>query len=310
MICGVNLVAPPKPFPANPFDPVVDIQAGWTSVIPYGFSRAGEPKVQHNLAWQWWGESRNGARATIQYAHDKGLKVMLKPQVWVRGQGWAGDFTLETEADWQEWEKEYEGFLMPLVKLSDSLGVEMICIGTEYKQAVRLRPEFWRQLIRKIRTMYDGKLTYAANWDNYDKVSFWDELDYIGVDAYFPLSNHKTPSLKNLLLSWETPLKDLEKCSRKYDKPILFTEYGYRSADGAASSQWLTERDHTLPSNMKAQVNAYEALFRTFWKESWFAGGFLWNWFSDHAGAGGMDNNGYTPQNKPASKVIRAWYEQ
>ena len=47
----------------------------------------------------------------------------------------------------------------------------------------------------------------------------------------------------------------------------------------------------------------------TFWKEPWFAGGFVWKWFHRHEKVGGKDNPMFTPQNKPAENEIRAYYK-
>jgi hypothetical protein len=45
-------------------------------------------------------------------------------------------------------------------------------------------------------------LTYAANWDKYDQVSFWDELDFIGIQAYFPLTDQTNPSAEEIKKGW------------------------------------------------------------------------------------------------------------
>ena len=50
----------------------------------------------------------------------------------------------------------------------------------------RLETE-WRKLIARVRQHYRGPLTYAANFDQYNTVGFWDALDVVGVNAYFPL---------------------------------------------------------------------------------------------------------------------------
>ena len=40
-------------------------------------------------------------------------------------------------------------------------------------------------MIKQIRTVYTGNLTASANpGEEYSK-SYWDDLDYIGVDAYY-----------------------------------------------------------------------------------------------------------------------------
>ena len=59
-----------------------------------------------------------------------------------------------------------------------------------------------------------------------------------------------------------------------------------------------------------AQSNAYQAIFQTFWNESWFAGGFIWKWYDDDPEQGGPNNNDYTPQNKPVEEIIKAWYKK
>ena len=47
----------------------------------------------------------------------------------------------------------------------------------------------WRDIIKETREIFEGQLTYAANFDNYMFVDFWDDLDFMGINAYFPLRN-------------------------------------------------------------------------------------------------------------------------
>ena len=262
------------------------------------------------LPRQWWGEKPVGVAKSIEYARKNGLKVMVKPQIWNREQGWMGEFDLDSEADWKEWEQQYENYVLPLAQLSDSLEVELFCIGTEFRLAVQKRPKYWEQLITKIRAVYKGKLTYAANWDNYNKVKFWSQLDYIGIDAYFPLVDDATPNETDLLNAWEDPFSDILQLYEKHKKPVLFTEYGYRSIDRAAGKQYELEDDwhYKGKGNHVTQINAYKAIFQTFWTQPWFAGGFIWKWYPNHAEAGGNNNTDYTPQNKPVEQVIKEWY--
>ena len=56
------------------------------------------------------------------------------------------------------------------------------------------------------------------------------------------------------------------------------------------------------------QAAAYEAFFRAAWDLPWVAGAYWWKWFPNHERAGGDDDAGFTPQNKPAQQVIGQWY--
>ena len=218
-------------------------------------------------------------------------------------------FELAKEEDWKKWENQFDKYILTYAELADSLNVDLFCMATEFRMVVRKRPEYWVSLISKIRKVYKGKLTYAANWDNYTNVTFWDKQDYIGIDAYYPLIHEQTPSVESLVASWK-PLKDsLRKLSNQYNKPILFTEYGYQSVDYGAGKHW--EIDHqTYPFNQVTQKNAYEAIYKVFWNEDWFKGGFLWKWFPNHDRAGGSDNKRFTPQNKSAEQVIKYYYNE
>jgi hypothetical protein len=305
---GLCLTAPARPVPRAPFQDLTSSRAGWVAVIPYAFSRLDDPGVHYDHARQWWGERSEGTIAQIRYARSVGMHIMLKPHIWVLGQGWLGDFDPQSEAGWARWEADYRDYLLHFARLGDSLDVEMLCIGTEARMSVRRRPDFWKGLIADIRAVYDGQLTYAANWDNIKHINFWEDLDFIGVDAYFPLSASEHPSLEELLEAWEAPKAALRRLSERHQRPVLFTEFGYLSVDGSAGRHWeLEAKRQSLPYNATAQATAYEALFQSFWTEPWFRGGFVWKWFLEED-AGGEGNRDYTPQNKPALSVLQQWY--
>lgn len=305
-IDGVSLVSPRAEVEAEDLHSLKNIGAGWVAIIPYGFSRANQTEVHYDSEWQWISERPKGTARMITLAHKQGLKVMLKPHVWY-GQEWIGTFELTSEEDWQTWEASYREYVLAFAQIADSLGVELFCIGTEYKQAVKARPEFWAELITEVRKSYTGPLTYAANWDNYQHIPFWEKLDYIGIDAYFPLVHAANPDLATIRNGWSAEKVRLKKFSQKYRKPILFTEYGYQSVNGAAGNHWeaSSEPDQQNPT---LQAKAYEALYLEFWREPWFAGGFLWKWFLKNESRENYET-GFTPQSKTAESVIRKWYE-
>jgi hypothetical protein len=300
-INGVSLVSPPRPVHGDRFDEIAEINANWVAIIPFAFSREGQPRVTFNHPKQWWGEKKEGVSELTKYAHERQLNVMFKPHVWVKGQGWAGDFDLLNEEDWLIWEESYSDYILHHARLADSLGIQLFCIGTEYCHAVVKRAQFWESLVVDVRQVYHGQLTYAANWDNYQNVTFWDQLDYVGVDAYFPLETSDSPELDDLKMSWNTEFENLKAFSKSSQKPILFTEFGYQSIKGTHGKHWELEKENL---DLEAQRLAYQALFETFWDKKWYAGGFFWKWHM-REGAGGVDNANFTPQGKPALDVIQ-----
>jgi len=310
-INGAGFVSPPEPFTSDPTESLTNLNANWIAISPFAFCRQGSPDLRYDTQGQWWGERVEGVAATIRSAQMNGLKVMLKPHVWNREEGWMGNFDLEKVGDWLLWEAKYTSYILLFADLADSLNVSAFCIGNEFRIAIEKRPQFWEGLISRVRNVYDGKVTYAANWDNFAKVHFWDKLDYIGINAYFPLSENASPTVEELEKAWTDDHVKISKLQERFKKPVLFTEFGYRSIDKATGNQWELEDDFRYDpgkANLEVQANAYEALFRVFWDEPWFAGGFLWKWYCDHEGAGGTNNTDYTPQNKPAEKIIREWY--
>jgi hypothetical protein len=306
-IKGVNLVAPDTPFGQEAMNPIKEIGIEWVAIIPYAYSRQKDPVLHWDEPWQWWGEKYEGTKESIIIAKNSGLSVMLKPHVWVVDQGWAGDYNLTLEEEWIIWEKHYRKYILLYAGLADSLDVEMFCIGTEYRYAVNKRPEFWRNLIKETRELYGGKVTYAANWDNYRNINFWNHLDYIGIDAYWPLSEERTPSKMKLLNEWMPIKTELEDFSLQWDLPIIFTEYGFRSSPYTANEPWNTSGKANKVVDLKGQEIAYEAFYESFNDIPWYAGGFLWKWHPDHQSSGGPDCSRFTPQNKPAQDVVSRW---
>lgn len=274
----------------------------WMSQMPFAFQRNGKPEIRFNSSRQWWGERTEGIAVTAQFAKELNIKTLLKPQIWMGGE-YTGKFKLNSAEEWQSWEQDYRKYILYFAKLADSLQLEAFCIGNELQPSVLQRPAFWTELIDTIRAFYKGELTYASNWDEYTRIPFWDKLDWIGVNAYFPLSIEKTPSVKKMRSSWEKIIPEMRLFSDSLHKPIVFTEIGYKSVDACAYEPW-NPASTTL--NLQAQRNAYFAFLSAFNKEKrWFKGYFLWKWYPDHQKSGGASNTDYTPQRKPAQEVIR-----
>jgi hypothetical protein len=308
-IKGVSFVAARDAVDELHTNPVVNVGANFAAIMPFGFIKSlDHPEIIHNTERQWFGETRAGAEQYIEELRKKNIKIMVKPQIWVWRGEFTGDIKMSNEDDWKTLEDSYTSFILEYAQLAEETRSEMLCIGTELENFTKERPEYWNHLIKTIKTIYKGKLTYAANWDEFKRTPFWNELDYIGVDAYFPVSDQQTPTLEACKAGWQTHKAVIKSISETHNKPILFTEYGYRSMDYTGRKPW--DSDHTLQSlNFQGQANATQALFEEFWSEDWFAGGFVWKWFHAHDKVGGNEDNQFTPQNKPAETVIQTYYK-
>ena len=301
-INGISLVGASKLITEYDLESIKNLHANWITVMPFAFVSKGSAKVKFNTNFQWVGEKRKGIIEMIKQAKKNKIKVMLKPHVWMPHM-WVGDLAFDSEKDWKIFEDSYTDYIMEFASIADSMKVEIFSIGVEVKKSVILRPKFWSKLIDKLRTVYHGKLTYAANWDNYKNISFWDKLDYIGIDAYFPVAQEKTPTYEACFAGWLNNYNAIKNLSLTKHKKIIFTEFGYRNIDYTGREPWNEASNTTY--NSIAQENAYKALFARFWTEPWFMGGFLWKWFPNHKSSGGLKNNRFTPQNKPVEKIIR-----
>ncbi len=244
----------------------------------------------------------------IRKAHELRMKVMLKLHLDLLDKSdgsWRGEIGCMREAEWDEWFRRYTKYVMHYVDMAKKEKVEMICVGTELSTTATVKGYLWRDLIKKVRSRYRGLLTYAAHWDRYMDIRFWDQLDYVGINAYFPLTEKMKPTYDELLEGWSKWLPEIEEFQSQVEKPIIFPESGCNSADGAAIRPW--EHIPNSEVNLKLQEDYYKALLETFWDKKWFYGLYWWYW-GTNVKMGGKFNRGFTPQNKPAEQVIKKWY--
>ena len=288
----------------------------WMAQTPFGWQQSyNQPDIRINTqpSKKYWGESDQGIVHTTQLAKRAGVKTLLKPHLWLmdRSGKWLGDIEMTSEADWQAWYQNYTAFILHYARLAAENDIEALCIGTELMKPAVTHEKEWRQMIREIRRIYRGQLTYAANWYlEYEQIKFWDDLDFIGVQGYFPLTKSANPSVATLTAGWKPHVAALEKMARKYQKPIVFTEVGYKSTPDAAIEPWKwPERGESAALSLSdaTQANCYEAFFQTLWHQPWFGGAFIWKWYPQVRPPGRALHD-FTPQHKPAEKVLAAWY--
>jgi hypothetical protein len=302
---GVCWEGSPRSVGADALAPLAELGMNAISQTPFAFMR--DPR-RAELSWQpdgegWWGEREEGVRFVACAARAHGIATLLKPHVWLHG-SWPGDVEMQSEGDWQAWFASYRAFLLHWARFAAAEGLEGLCIGTELDRTVA-READWRALIGEVRALYGGLLTYAANWTHYVEVPFWDALDAIGVNAYFPLSRSPRPEPEELVLAWGPIADRLQAFAERHERPIVFTEIGYHPAQGAFVEPWIWDVGQAA-LDPQCQANGYEAVARVFYGEPWFGGIFWWKWQAGGPRRGRRSEaSTFSPQGLPAEEVLR-----
>lgn len=283
----------------------------WATVIPF-IDQQDETslRISGHVDPEVWSRRDSMVMRQIRYLQQRGIRVHLKPHIWL-SDGWRSNITLP-ETAWSGWFESYQERMLHYARIAEKMNVPLFCIGTELRTVIQQYPEAWLPFIIEIKKIYSGKLTYAANWDDpIDQIPFWNEVDYIGIQAYFPLTTQKNPDLETIKAGWDSHIAVLKKASAQYNMPILFTEIGYRSDDSATIAPWewgAITGALTRKKSFQTQQLAFEAMFQKLWDEPWFAGCYIWQWHTRTTAEGVENNVDFTPRFKPAENTITRWY--
>ena len=289
----------------------------WLALVPWGFQENYQSaNVRYHRGDSLQIKRRDSSwLRQINIAQASGYKVFFKPHIWLQSDTnntWRSDIYPKNNEDWVTWKNTYRDFILRCAKIAEKADAQLFCVGVEFTALTASYPEYWKSLIAEIRTVYSGKLTYAANWyKEYEKVSFWDDLDYIGIQAYFPLSENDSPSTQEITEGWKNHLLKIEALSKKYKKKVLFTELGYKSTKDSAREPWKwVEYSKEGKENIcfETQANCYTAFFNTVWPKEWLAGLYIWQMRGDHKPEHSEECTDFTPQSKPAEEIIKQGY--
>jgi Ca2+-binding RTX toxin-like protein len=294
---------------------IVETNANAVSIVPrifteertsnQVFSHAGKTESMANLA------------SAIADAHAQGLSVLLKPALTPLDG--AGQMAL-APTDVATFFDSYKAKIVEFAQLAQDTGVAQLSIGNEMSSLSGAEYRaYWLDIIDSVRAVYDGPVTYAAATDEANHVSFWDAVDVIGVNAYPPLTTELDPTVDEMIAAWhsvsandywaavmdhKSPVEFFHSLAVEHDKPVLFTETGYRSLDGTniRPGGWNV----TSAQDVQEQRDAFEAFFAVWSGEgSWFQGAHIWNWDPSNVYA----PTGYSPMDKPAEQLISEWFD-
>lgn len=257
-------------------------------------------------SWNLRSPTDASVRHVVRLAHHLGMKVMLMP---LDGLMDGSSRTLIQPSNWGAWFQSYTAFIDHYAELGAAERSEGFTVGSGYSKSDATHTGAWRKVIRSVRRRFKGLLTYAADWSQYQKIRFWDDLDAIGIDAYFPLAAAENPGLSTLERSWRPWMREVTTfLGRHPGKRVIFSEIGYMSRVGSAidPSQHL----YSAPAAPELQARLYESVFKTVYREPWLQG-LCWYWWDNPSVPdypAGPTDTGYTPRRKPAEAVLRYYF--
>lgn len=234
-------------------------------------------------------------------AHREGLRVFLFPILRIeerKDKEWRG---VIAPSNLKKWLASYKAFTLHYARLAQKNQIELFSVGSELC-SMESHAAYWQKLIADIRQFYPGKLLYSANWDHYKKISFWNALDYLGLNGYYEVGSDDQPNLQDLLRKWWDIENELNAWQESLRKKIVFTEIGYPSLDGGCRKPWDYTRETAV--DLDEQALCYEAFFLSWANKERLGGVYFWNWY----GQGGVNDRSYTPRGKPAEKILAKWF--
>jgi len=285
--------------------------ASWISLTPFGrMDDLDSTEILHDFEIPI---ERNEEliRETALQARRAGLKIAIIPHVYVMTGRWRGRIDPGGDEEWCEWFEQYREFALRFAVLAEEIGAELYSIGVEFKSSTNFWSDEWRELIREIRDVYTGQLTYSANWDEVADVPFWDELDLIGINAFWPIGGRPGDGYEVMRQRASSVARELTVLATYHDRPVVFTEMGVKTATDSALAPWeWPEHCADLTYDEPYQAAAYRAWLETMTDQPWFAGLFVWKYFSDPYDETQEQPTGFSPRGKLAELELVDWFRR
>lgn len=282
-----------------------DIGTNAVSITPFSYMGDAKKPVFLRYSRRSGSESDESVIQTALSARKLGMISMMKPHIWL-GRSWPGEVEMQSPQDWERFFGYYHRWIRHYALLSEMYKIEILCLGVELGKTTIAGEDGWRDIIKKMRALYSGKLTYAANWgEEFENLKFWDDLDFIGLNSYYPLSKSDAPTAEELAAGAEEIVKKIESVQKKYKRPVLLTEIGF-TATPAPWKQPHEPAERRPDINQEHQAMCYQAIYESLYGKKWLKGIYWWKW-PTYLEYGGERDSDFTPNGKPAEQIVREW---
>jgi hypothetical protein len=266
-------------------------------------------------------------RDIIDYIHDRGMKVQLRPMV----HGWDGSQRVDVmfPSDGgilpylpvtvcSRWFQSMTERTLHYARLATRGGCEAYGLDSELDRITHFN-EKWKQVVAAARSVFDGHLTTSHTGmvdflhELRSRPDHWfRDLDSLGTSFYAPTSERAGTSIDQMVKHLQPQLEHLRQIADAYGKPLYFGEIGCCSTAGATRKPWGWDSPGGYDGQEQAQY--LEAVCRTFWDEPWWMGMYWWKWDEQNDRPQFRNDphgdKGFTIDGKPAADVLKAWYSR
>jgi len=281
--------------------------ATWVSLTPFGrVADLSGTGVDLTFETPFERNRLDVARA-VEMAHARGLHVMVVPPLWVESGGWRGEIDPKTDDGWERWAASYGAFIHTWAEVAQAARAEMFSVGVELRSWVTTgRAPSFARILEDVRRVYHGIVSYSANWDDVEQTVILGQLDVIGINAFYPLSEEPGASDSKLALGARKAAAQVHALAETWHKPVVFTETGYTTRPDPAVRPWeWPDAMSAVEVDERAQAQAYRALLAPLIQEQDFVGFFVWRVYADPDDTSQEPPWGFSPRGKLAELVIR-----
>jgi hypothetical protein len=171
----------------------------------------------------------------IEGARRRKLRVMLAPRLEVELEGTHSGRALKP-SNWEHWWWSYRRVALHYAKVAATRRVATYAIGSELS-STEAQGERWRKLIKEVRKIYKGELTYLAAPESVEHVPFWDALDVVGV-----LIDQAQPRNEEQLAERLAPLiKRLRRTPKLEERGYVVSEQACGKGDSEPARELLCQ---------------------------------------------------------------------
>ena len=243
-------------------------------------------------------------RDLIRICRRAGLRVLMRPlldeETLLRVGQWRGSIQ---PADRTGWFASYNELIRRYASLAEREHVDIFSVGSEFSS---LEPDDvrWREVIGTARRNFSGKLIYSRNWDSHATLGFASLLDFLGIDAFYPLRVPADAQIEDLIEAWRPWVDEIQRAQSTSDQPVLITEIGIASRVGAYAEPW--RGDLSGETNLESQRRDYAAACRAL---AGYVSGMYWWTTTLHPLTHPESDPGFDPTGKPAEEEIRTCFQ-